>query len=246
MRKDYDLVIAGGGMVGVSLALALAERLPSERRVLLIEGFPLPAQSPDFARDYSPSFDARTTALSRGSWLIYEQLGLAERLLARACAITSIHVSERGRFGSTLMHAADYGWPALGYVIENAWLGNVLIQCLHRRSRVELLSPARVAGAVPDRDGIALQLDSGEVLRTGLLAVADGAASGLRSALGIDAAQRPYQQSAVIANVAHAGDHGGRAFERFTDQGPLACLPLPPRSLPMCQAEKANKVLSNN
>ncbi|MFB3079322.1 MAG: FAD-dependent oxidoreductase, partial [Lysobacterales bacterium] len=126
--NEYDIAIVGGGMVGVSLALALAQSLPGDGRILLLESFSLPAQTPDFSAAYSPSFDARSTALSYSSYLIYQQLGIWQQLEQRTCAIASIHVSEKGRFGSTLLQAADYGWPGLGFVIENAWLGNVLIQ----------------------------------------------------------------------------------------------------------------------
>ena len=74
--NDHDIAIVGGGMVGVSLALALAQGLGDRARILLLESFPLPAQTPDFASCYSPSFDARSTALSYSSYLIFQQLGL--------------------------------------------------------------------------------------------------------------------------------------------------------------------------
>ena len=163
---DYDVAIVGGGMVGVSLALSLAQSLPGEGRILLLESFPLPAQKPDFAAAYSPSFDARSTALSYSSYLIYQQMGVWSQLARRACAITSIHVSEKGRFGSTLLQAEDYAWPALGFVIENAWLGNVLIQCLHQQDQVRLLSPARVVAVEPGAAGVELELEHGNRVRS--------------------------------------------------------------------------------
>ena len=82
--NDYNVAIVGGGMVGVSLALSLARSLPADARILLLESFPLPAQAPDFAAAYSPSFDARSTALSYSSYLIYQQLGVWERLQPRS------------------------------------------------------------------------------------------------------------------------------------------------------------------
>jgi len=235
-------------MVGVSLALALRQQLPAATRLLLVESFPLPTVGADFKSQYSASFDARSTALSYASCLIYEELGLWDVLRERACAIESVHVSERGRFGSTLLEAADYQWPALGYVIENAWLGNILIEAL-RQAGVDTLSPARVVNAQPQDHGMLLQLDSEEQLDCALLVVADGANSSLRDALGIEAKQQNYEQQALIANIGHAGPHAGRAFERFTSQGPMALLPLQavtgetPRSalvwsLPSTQAEQ--------
>lgn len=225
---DYDVVIAGGGMVGVSLALGLAAALPESQRILLVENFPLPSRDPNFDKAYTPSFDARSTALSYSSYLIYRELGVWPRLQTHACPIDTIHVSEKGSFGSTLMSATDYNWPALGYVVENSWLGNILIQCLHQQSRIEVLSPARVTGAIPDIRGVSLEIEGQDVdpLRTRLLVVADGAESSLRQALGMDVHRREYGQHALIANISHAQPHRGRAFERFTANGPLALLPL--------------------
>lgn len=224
--EHYDIVIAGGGMVGVSLALHLDSCLPAEHRILLVEGFPLPGPNDEFAGAYSPSFDARSTALSYSSFLIYQSLDVWPQLRHHCSPIESIHVSERGRFGSTLMLAQDYDWPALGYVVENAWLGNTLIQCLHQRPRIETLSPARVVAAQPETESVRLQLEDGSTRVAGLLVVADGAESGLRDSLGVSASRRHYGQDAIIANVSHARGHEGRAFERFTEQGPLAMLPL--------------------
>ena len=157
---DYrDIVIAGGGMVGVSLALQMGALLPDSIRILMVEGFPFPDPTNGSTPDYHPSFDARATALSYSSRLIYEQMDAWIDLEAWLSPIDRIHVSNRGRFGSTLLRAGDYGWPALGYVVENAWLGSSLIQALYRQGRVELMSPARIVSASP-RDGrMALQLE---------------------------------------------------------------------------------------
>ena len=118
MSQQYDIVIAGGGMVGVSLAIYLAEVLPADTRICLVEGFPFPQPVPGHRPDYHPSFDARSTALSYSSRIIYERLGLWDALEQWLCPIETIHVSNRGRFGSTLMQASEHGWPALGYVVE--------------------------------------------------------------------------------------------------------------------------------
>lgn len=224
--SEYRVVIAGGGMVGVSLALALA-RTPLAGKVLLVESFPLADVAADFRREYSPSFDARSTALSYASCLIYREWGLWEDIAAHAQPIASVHVSEQGRFGSTLMRAADYRWPALGFVVENAWLGNSLLHAL-REAGVDTRSPARVVAAQAGGDRVELEFDQGDGCSTELLVVADGAASGLREALGIGHRDDSYQQQAIIANIGHRADHGGRAFERFTARGPLAMLPLLP------------------
>ena len=230
MTAYRDIVIAGGGMVGVSLALQLATVLPRDVSICLVEGYPLPEPVAGGKPDYHPSFDARSTALSYSSRLIYEKTGFWDDLQQWLCPIETIHVSSRGHFGSTLLRATDYDWQALGYVVENAWLGSALIQALHRLDRVELRSPARVVAAHPRGRGITVLLEGSEEteLEAALLVVADGAGSGLREQLGVAVAEAPYEQHALIANVATAEPHQGCAYERFTDQGPLALLPLLP------------------
>jgi 2-octaprenyl-6-methoxyphenol hydroxylase len=216
-------------MVGVSLALHLGALLPPGTRICLVEGFRLP-QPVAGKPDYHPSFDARSTALSFSSRMIYESIGIWDCLEEWLCPIERIHVSSRGHFGSTLLQASDYGWPALGYVVENAWLGNALVQALYRQGRVEVRSPARVVSATVAAHGVELQLQGEETigLDAALLLVVDGAGSGLREQLGVAITEKPYRQHALVANVVTAQPHGGCAFERFTDQGPLALLPLLP------------------
>lgn len=228
-KNDSDIVIAGGGMVGISLALALCARLPQSTSVTLVESFPFPDPAVDPTTQYHPSFDVRSTALSYSSQRIYDGLGIWQKLQERCAPIETIHVSTLGRFGSTLLAAQEQDWAALGYVIENGWLGNVLIQSLYRQDRVALRSPASIVAAVPTEGGVSLQFEnSDDVLDAGLLVVADGAASGLRGALGVSVTEKSYGQHALVANVATAQSHAGCAFERFTDEGPLAMLPLLP------------------
>lgn len=230
MTAYRDIVIAGGGMVGVSLALQLGALLPGDTGICLVEGFALPEPLARGMPDYHPSFDARSTALSYSSRLIYQNIQVWDDLKQWLCPIASVHVSSRGRFGSSLMRADEYGWSALGYVVENAWLGNALIQALYRQGRVEIISPARVVAAVPHGSGMRLKLE-GQGLSTvdaALLLVADGAGSGLRELLGVAVREKPYGQHALVANVAFAQPHRGCAYERFTDQGPVALLPLLP------------------
>ena len=229
MSDHFDIVIAGGGMVGISLALQLGAVLPAQTTILLVESVPIPAAVEGGVPDYHPAFDARSTALSYSSRQIYDDMNVWEGLRQWLCAIESIHVSSRGRFGSTLLQASDYRWPALGYVVENGWLGNALIQQLYRQGRVEVRCPAKVVGARPERKCVTLELEgegSKSRLSASLLLVADGANSRLRDQLGMAVNEKPYRQHALVANIASAEPHGGCAYERFTDTGPLALLPL--------------------
>ncbi len=232
-QSDYDIVIAGGGMVGASLALMLSRQSRQQIRILVVESFPLPESASQPV--YRPSFDARSSALSYGSRLILESLGLWPELSRHLAPIESIHVSERGRFASSTMSAETVAWPALGYVVENAWLGNSLLAALSSCSNVDFCCPASAAEIIPCPAGadVVIALKEGgadaavdKKIHCQLVVVADGANSGLRSKLGIASESREYTQTALIGNVTFSKPHGGRAYERFTDQGPMALLPL--------------------
>lgn len=222
---DCDVLIVGGGMAGASLALALSRHAP-ELSVAVVESTPLDTgASPE--THYQPSYDARSTALAWGSRLIYEDLGLWPALARQAAPIRRIHVSERGRFGSTRLDAGDHGQEALGYVVDNAWLGLNLMAAL-RETSVQWLCPARVEQVVPEATGARVRVEkAGEIehWRCGLLVVADGGRSGLRESLGFRAERHDYDQHALIATVTTARPHQGMAYERFSEDGPIALLP---------------------
>lgn len=214
-----QLAIIGGGLVGASLALALQEGAKArDWKITLIEPF-APGDS------YQPSYDARSSALSFGTRQIYERLGLWQAIARRAEPILQIHVSDRGRFGAARLAAIEEGVPALGYVVENAWLG----QCLWQALDAEVVSwrcPAEVVRMEPLADGYRLSLNDETQLDCDLAVLADGGRSGLREQLGIGVKRNPYGQTALIANVSPMEAHRGQAFERFTDEGPMALLPL--------------------
>lgn len=213
------LAIVGGGLVGASLALALqAGARDRGWKILLIEPF-------EPGHEYQPSYDARSTALSYGTRLIYQRLGVWARIAERAEPISHIHVSDRGHPGATRLEAAQERVPALGYVVENAWIGHCLWQALDDQV-VERHCPAEVEHMQPAADGYRLALSDGRTLDCGLAVLADGGRSGLREQLGIEVRRTPYGQCGLIANVTPGKPHGGRAFERFTEHGPMALLPV--------------------
>jgi 2-octaprenyl-6-methoxyphenol hydroxylase len=217
--QRVDIAIIGGGLVGSSLAVALqAEAKLRGWRICLIEPF-----TPGGA--YQPSYDARSTALSFGSQQIYQRLGLWQRIGQRAEPIKQIHVSDRGRFAAARLSAEEEGVPALGYVVENAWLGECLWQAMDQQV-VSWRSPAQVTRMQAQAEGYRLSLDDGATLDCSLAILAEGGRSGLREQLGINVSHMPYGQSALIANISPQDAHNGLAFERFTEEGPMALLPL--------------------
>lgn len=223
------ILIAGGGMVGLSLALLLDDALPPGVDITLVEGVALPDRLPADAT-YHPSFDARSTALSFSTARIYQTLGIWDALASGLGPIASIHVSRRGRLGSTRLLAREQGWSALGWVVENPCLGRSLLAAVRASPRIHVRCPERVARAEVEGGGMRVFFgtdNTGASTFCDLLVIADGADSILREQLAFPTRRKPYAQEALVANLAFEGDHEGCAFERFTSRGPLALLPLP-------------------
>lgn len=206
-------------MIGTSLALALA---PLGLRVAVVEA--VARQSAG-----QPSFDDRTTALSRSTQRMFEAMGLWSDVVAASTPIKSIHVSDQGRFGFSHIDAEEQGVEALGYVVINRVLGNVLQSALARCDGVDVLCPARIVGVELNTDfaRAVVATDNGErLLGCNLVVAADGANSTVRDLMGISSLKSDYGQCAVIGNLLPEKNIAQRAFERFTAQGPLALLPV--------------------
>ena len=217
--QHSDVAICGGGLVGATLALALAELALD---VVLIEAHP-------FGTFGQPSFDDRTTALSNGSRRIFEALRVRPLLEREATAIRRIHISDRGRFGFARLDAVEQGLSALGFVVVNRAMGAALWRRLEDSS-VRILAPAKVRGMrmTDGRQRIECDLGAqGNVgVETRLAIAADGAQSVLREAAGIGARTWNYEQTALVSNVLTQRFHDHVAYERFTPSGPLALLPM--------------------
>ncbi len=216
----YDIVIAGGGMIGTSLALALA---PLGLKVAVVEAVERQAAT-------QPSFDDRTTALSRSTQRMFTAMGLWPQIVAASTPIASIHVSDQGRFGFSHIDAEEQGVEALGYVVVNRVLGSVLQDALDSATGIDVLCPARISGVAIAPDAVTVTVakkdDEETALSAALLVAADGANSAVREMLGITASKDHYGQRAVIGNVLSERPVDNVAYERFTEQGPLAVLPI--------------------
>jgi len=218
--RNYDIVIAGGGMIGASLALALS---PLGLRVAVVEAVARGAS-------LQPSFDDRSTALSRSTQRMFEAMGLWDEVISAATPIRHIHVSDRGRFGFSHIDAAEQGVEALGYVVINRVLGDVLQSALAKAATVDLMCPARVVDIETGSDFASAKIEtadgSNQELGCQLLVAADGANSAVRPMMGICAKKTDYGQHAVIGNLLPEKSLDNCAYERFTEQGPLALLPV--------------------
>lgn len=218
MDYDYDLVIVGGGLVGGSLALALRD---APLRIAVVEA--LSAED----RHNSPAGN-RALALARGSAQLLNTLGVWAEVAPEAMAIQHIHVSDRGHFGKTRLHAADKNVDALGYVAVARGLEDAIEHGLQQLP-VTQICPARIMGLKAGRDGVCLSLKHhGDSLNltAKLVVAADGGNSTVRSLLGIEQDVRDYGQTAIVTEIRTAKDNGHTAYERFTSSGPLAVLPL--------------------
>ncbi len=217
---DYDVVIAGGGMIGTSLALALS---PLGLRVAVVEAVARSASS-------QPSFDDRSTALSRSTQRMFEAMDLWDRIESASTPIRKIHVSEKGRFGFSHIDADEQKLAALGYVVINRVLGEVLQEALLGDASIDWVCPAKITAidTCDDRATATIEYESGKAREVSckLIVAADGANSSVRDMMGISASQTQYGQRAIIGNLLPEKPHENVAYERFTDRGPLALLPI--------------------
>ena len=216
---DYDIVIAGGGMIGTSLGLALR---PLQLRVAVVEAIARSAEQ-------QPSFDDRSTALSRSSQRTFEAMGLWAEIVAGSTPIKNIHVSDKGHFGFSHIDASEQKVEALGYVVINRVLGQVLQSSLSDVDGLDLICPARICEVASADEEVTTTIEGPDGRRTltcKLLVAADGANSSVRDMLGISASRVDYEQLAVIGNVLPERAPDNRAYERFTDIGAIAMLPI--------------------
>lgn len=237
--QQFDVVIVGGAMSGSILALALSSASRHKMRIALVE-----KALPNFAEQ--GGFDSRSIALAYGSLQKLAEIqplvgsNLAAIVQRLGSPIQQIHVSDQGHFGKTRLAATDLHLPQLGAVVELEPLGKQLADCLAKQPNVQQFCPASVAKIERDQTACYLTLSNGSALECRLLVAADGTQSQIAQMCGVKTETvRDYGQFALIANVELSEPHLGRAFERFTAEGPFALLPLSEKrmSLVWCMKE---------
>ena len=224
---QQQVIIVGGGMVGLSLSLMLAK---ANIAVKLLEAVKYPNYDDQNVAPYHSSFDARNTALSRRSVQIYQKLGLWDALQQHATPILQVHITEQGSFGKARLVAEQEKVESFGQVIENAWLGRVLLTQVRQQPLIELIDGVKVTALTQDAEQVHIEAQRGdEVLKleSKLLIAADGRDSFCRQAIGVGVDVHDYDQVAIVTTVQTSKPHEHVGFERFSALGPLALLPLP-------------------
>lgn len=217
MTATHDVVIIGGGLVGASLAIALEG---SGLDVAMVEAAPAMAMP--------AVFDERNLSFAEATVNALTALGVMQRLRAPTGAITRIHTSRRGDFGRVLLEASDHGRAAFGQVVVARDFGDALEARLAGVHALARHRGTRFTGFAADEDGcrvLELAGDGPARLRARLVVAADGAASGVRDALGIAATRHDYGQVLMVARLRAARAPDGTAYERLGDHGPTALLP---------------------
>ena len=224
---QQEVIIVGGGMVGLSLALMLAK---AKIGVKLLEAIKYPNYDDANLEPYHSSFDARNSALSRRTVQIYQELGLWDALQEHATPILEVNITEQGSFGKARLKAEQEKVESFGQVIENAWLGRVLLTEVKKQQFIELIDGVQVTSLTQDADHAYIEAKRAEEqlkLQSKIVIAADGRDSFCRKALGIGASVHDYDQVAIVTTVQTSKPHGHVGFERFSPLGPLALLPLP-------------------
>ena len=225
--SDQNVLIVGGGHVGLSFALLLAHQGIAST---IIEKNRYPTISPNEDAKRSHYLDCRNTALSRRTVQIYQQIGLWQQLQSHACRIDSVQISEQGSFGFAQLNKEEENVESFGQVMENAWLGRKLLLAVQNSPLINIIDGAAVIEVNQSQTEVTLIYDSEagseQRLVGNLLVACDGRDSTVRSLLDIGTSNYDYHQCAIVGVVQTDTPHQHIAIERFSPAGPLAVLPL--------------------
>ncbi len=217
MASQFDIAIVGGGLVGSSVAIALGS---SNYKIALIDSQPL-----EEIKFNANQHDGRSIALALSSKNMFSALGLWHSLKEHATAIKKIHISDQGRFGATRLDSKRYEVESFGYLVPAEHLIGTLNVQVDALPNVTRLQPYQVSNIENHHDHVILKPDNGEAIHASLLIAADGANSFIRNTLAIVVEEKQYQQMAIVGSVECDNPHHNTAYERFTNEGPLALLP---------------------
>lgn len=246
---DCDVFVSGGGPVGLMLAIGLAQQGKS---VVLVEKFApkLPSESLEKVQN---SFDGRVLALSKGSQNFMQKIGIWPALQSYTTPIEHIHVSQKGYLGLTTLHANEVDVDALGFSVQSSHLGDVLWHLVNQQDNIEVICPAvlsdfkeldnKVVATLVDVDG---QNAIAEVSAK-LIVGADGTHSRVREILGLPIEEKSYGAFGILAQIETEQHPQGWAFERFTEDGPVALLPMQGhahKAVLVCPEEQVEQIKS--
>ncbi len=214
--QNFDLVISGGGVVGMTLACALAKY---GLEVALVE-------YGDIAGSLNDEFDGRSYAISYGPYVMMETLGLWDRVGQQAQPINEIHITDGHSPLFLHFDEKDLGDGPLGQMVEVRHLRKGLFDAVTAQKNITLLSPDHITHVDSNVGASQITLHSGREISCALLISAEGRQSPLRDKMGIKVRNWDYHQTGIVTTVAHEIDHQGTAYERFYPSGPFAILPL--------------------
>ena len=218
MFEQYDVVIVGGGMVGLTLACSLGG---SALRVAVLEANPVVTDWP------ADSIGLRVSAITHASRNVFNSVGAWQGMVdQRVTAYAEMHVWDAAGDGEVHFDSAEAGEPSLGYIVENRVIQAALLQRAAEFENVALMVPARWQQWHDEQDHVCIRLEDGRQLRTKLLVGADGARSPVRERAGIATKGWGYDQHAVMATVKTEQSHQHTCWQRFLPNGPLAFLPM--------------------
>ncbi|MGS2723612.1 UbiH/UbiF/VisC/COQ6 family ubiquinone biosynthesis hydroxylase [Porticoccus sp. GXU_MW_L64] len=221
IERSFDVIVAGGGMVGSAFAALLAKHCQG-LSIAVVESRPFDGH---FAGD---DFDPRVVALTETSRQLLEQIGVWPAIASRRVApYTHMSVWDADGTGFIEFDSSDVSSASLGHIVENSNILGALQQHIGQRSQIEFICPAKVTGAEYLASGMTVTLDSGEQLSAQLLVAADGALSKVRDLCGFQLHDTPYGHSAIVATIRCQHPHQNTARQWFASDGPLAFLPLP-------------------